>query len=286
MTGTLTLDDWNASVPGVYDNIPNADYHAHKGSLSASGAKLLIEPSCPAKFRQEQETPTFKGIWDFGTVAHGLVLGKPDPFEVLPFANWTTKAAKEAREDARAEGKAPILAKDYVIAKTMAEVVAADPKLGPLFTEGKAEVSLMWTDEKTGIVRRSRPDWMRASQGKRLVFVDYKTAASSEPVKFGKSAADFGYCAQAATAVDGAITLGLDPDPLFVFVAQEKDAPYIVTGTYATDEVLQIGRYLSRKALRTYAECLETGIWPGYADDLVPLELPYWYTRNFEDLIA
>jgi hypothetical protein len=45
--------------PGVYD-IAEDHYHADPvpgGSLSNSGAKKLLPPSCPAKFAYEREHP-------------------------------------------------------------------------------------------------------------------------------------------------------------------------------------------------------------------------------------
>ncbi|MGW9447058.1 hypothetical protein, partial [Bacillus mobilis] len=44
--------------PGVYDGIPEAVYHRDPvpgGSLSSSGARKLLAPSCPALFKYDQE---------------------------------------------------------------------------------------------------------------------------------------------------------------------------------------------------------------------------------------
>ena len=43
--------------PGVYDGLDEAAYHADPvpgGSLSASGAKLLLPPSCPALYADRE----------------------------------------------------------------------------------------------------------------------------------------------------------------------------------------------------------------------------------------
>lgn len=274
--------------PIVIPDMPEADYHGHEGSLSASGAKLLAPPHpCPAKFRHQQDHPVIKDVFDFGSVAHRLVLGKGADIEVLPYDTRKTNAAKEAEDAAREAGKVPILAKDYRLAQDVAEAVTTDPLAGEVFTDGEAEVSLFWPDAETGVTRRARFDWLKHPvEGKRRIIADLKTAYSSRPDKFGKAAADFGYAISAANYVDGAIACGLADDPLFVFVAVEKEAPHVVSTYYATPDVIDLGRALMRSALRTYADCLAADKWPGYLDGPAPLELPIYYTRNLEDLIA
>lgn len=268
--------------PMVILDMPDATYHGHAGSLSASGAKLLAPPApCPAKFRWLQDNPQTKDAYDFGHVAHRLVLGKGAEIEVIDAANWQTKAAKEAAQAARDEGRTPILAKDYERAQAIAERVATDDQSAGIFTGGEAEVSLFWPDEETGVIRRARFDWLQnKTEGRRRVIADLKTARSAEPAAFGRSAADFGYAISAANYVDGAIACGLDPDPLFVFVAVEKEEPHVVSVFYADPDVIELGRALMRSALRTYAKCVAEDRWPGYLDGPSPLELPAYYLNR------
>jgi hypothetical protein len=59
-------------------------YHRDRGSLSCSGAKLLLPPSCPAKFRQRMDNPPEpKPHFDFGSVVHTLTLGAGSDYAVL-----------------------------------------------------------------------------------------------------------------------------------------------------------------------------------------------------------
>ena len=37
--------------PGIYDKIPDEIYHGDRNSLSSTGARKLLAPSCPAKVR-------------------------------------------------------------------------------------------------------------------------------------------------------------------------------------------------------------------------------------------
>jgi hypothetical protein len=92
---------------GFHDDIPEAEYHAHQGSLSVSGAKVLLK--APALFKWQQDHPVHKDVFDFGSAAHALVLGVGAPLHVVHADSWRTKAAQEERDKARAEGSIPLL---------------------------------------------------------------------------------------------------------------------------------------------------------------------------------
>lgn len=277
-----------AGKPTVIYDLPDEVYHAHRGSLSASGAKWLAPPNpCPAKFIWHRDNPVKKDVYDFGHVVHRMVLGAGADFEVIPYETRRSKAAQELDETLRGEGRVPITMPEYEHAQTVAKAVADDPLAGPLFTHGSPEVSLFWPDPETGITRRARLDWLRdKAEGKRRLIVDLKTGRSSDPYVFGKSAADFGYAIAAANYVDGVIACGLDDDPAFLFAVVEKDAPYVVTTLQADDDVIRLGRALMREALNLYAHCTETGQWPGYSSEIEPLNLPGYFVQRIEEMTA
>lgn len=275
--------------PTVIPDLDDADYHGHKTSLSASGAKLLAPPTCcPAKYRWRLDNREFKDSYDFGHVAHRLILGKGQDIEVLPYDSFQPKAPREARDDARAAGRSPILAKDHAKAVTLAGAVRGHDIAGPLFADGEAELSLFWPDPRVdGVTRRARLDWLTpAAPGRRRFIVDLKTARSSEPDAFGRAAADYGYAISAAQYVDGAIACGLADDPAYLLVVVEKDEPHVVSVFQVDDDLLQLGRALLREATRVYAECTATDTWPGYLRDVAPLELPGYYINKIEDFVS
>jgi hypothetical protein len=94
------------TTPGFYDDIPEAEYHADRDSLSVSGAKVLLK--APALFKWQQDHPVHKDVFDFGSAAHALVLGVGAGTD-LRRRRATRLAhqggAKEERDDARAEGR-------------------------------------------------------------------------------------------------------------------------------------------------------------------------------------
>lgn len=290
---TATDERTTAAItrPGVYDGIPEATYHRDPvagGSLSSSGARKLLAPSCPALFRHEQTHPQpHKKVFDLGSAAHELVLGEGPGIVQIDAADMRTKAAKEQRDAAYEEGKIPLLPKDFEQVQEMAEQLKRHPIAGALFQPGtgKPEQSLFWKDPDTGVICRARLDWLPTQvKGRRLVIGDYKTCRSAAPADLSKAVHEHGYHQQDDFYRRGARELGIgDKDTSFVFIFQQKTAPYLVTVVELDHEARRIGKERNDYALRTYARCKESGVWPGFSDDITMLSLPVWAERAHDD---
>jgi hypothetical protein len=275
--------------PGLYPELTNEQYHADPvegGSLSASGAKTILK--APAKFHYQRSHPVYKNEFDFGSVAHALALGDNTvSIDVLDFKDRRTAGYKAAEEAAREAGSVPILKKDYAVIEDMVTALHANQDAMDLLSiPGKPEQSAFWKDERTGIWRRARFDRLPSSDSPIFALVDYKTAASSDPDKFAKAAADFGYHMQAAWYCDAVRALDLHADPAFVFVVQEKEPPYIVTVIQLTEAATDLGSRQNAKAIDRYIECTTSGIWPGYVEGVTHIELPGYYMNTEEEKIT
>lgn len=282
-----------ARPTGMFSHIPDDVYHQDRVSLSSSGARLLLPPSCPAKFREYMDNDRKpKREWDFGHVAHHLVLGKGAQFAVLDPAvhglkvdgtvsdkPTATAGWKAAAAQARARRLVPIHLDDCQKAEAMAKKVAEHPIAGPLLIDGQAEVSLYVDDPGgTGVQLRARPDWMTGPSYNRMWIVDYKTSTTANPAAFARKAADLGYHIQAAFYRLVVIALGLDESPAFVFIAQEKEPPYLVSVVEFDADAIAEGNRLARQAIDTYRRCVDNDDWPSYdgTDTVVPISLPPW----------
>jgi len=270
MTVTIT-------EPGIYDGISNADYHADPvpgGSLSSSGAKKLIAKT-PLHFKHDQQHATHKDVFDYGTAAHSIILEVDESGLVEVEADdWRTKAAREAKDKAYAEGKTPLLTKDIAQVRAMAEAIRTHPEASYLLQDGKPEQSAFWQHE-TGVGLRARFDWLPNKRGAGLIIPDFKTAVSAEPGEFARSAASYGYHQQAAFYCDAAKALDLSPDPVMLFVVQEKTAPYAANVIEIHEDDINNGRALNEKAIRLFQECTLKNEWPGYRMG-DPVRLPKW----------
>ncbi len=274
--------------------LPDGIYPASLGyfpdptRLSPNGAKRLLPPSTPAKFDEYRKNPPGpERVWDFGTVAHKLVLNEGDQFLVLDPAIHglkkdgavadnprATAGWKEAESKARAEGLTPIHVDDYHKALAMAQKVHQHETAGPLLANGDAEQWLLWTDEGSGQKLRQRLDWKTRDDG-RLTVVEYKTAACAHPDVFERKAFDLGYFLAFAFAVTGAAAL-FDESPAYLFVVQEKEPPYDVAVCEPDAEAFRFAHEQMRQAIATYQRCMETGQWPGYPVGINTISVPPW----------
>lgn len=276
--------------PGLYD-LTEAEYHADMvvgGSLSSTGARRLITAT-PAHFAYEREhgrpdTDAFR----FGRAAHTEVLGSGPEVVVVAGTgkdpnSWATNDAKAALIAAQEAGQTPVKPKERAVLDAMAEAIDAHPIAGPLLArEGLPEQSFIARDPESGVMCRVRIDWLPEVSGGRWLAVDYKTCGDASPTGFAESMGKYGYHQQAAFYSDALLWLGLCDDVQFVFVAQEKEPPYLVSVHPVGPRALEWGRLLNRKARDIYRDCTARGEWPGYPLEPEPLELSHWHERRLE----
>jgi hypothetical protein len=266
---------------GAFGDLPDEVYHSDRGSLSFSGAKLLLPPSCPAKFREHMDNPPPpKPQYTFGHAAHRLVLGKGAEILEVDAPDWRGKEAQEARAKA-CNGIAPMLTHELETARQMEQAVRAHPIAGRLFAQGDAEMSLYTTDPLTGIRLRGRTDWLTTVDGQYFV-VDFKTSDTAEPEAFARKGAGYLYHGQHAWYEDLVKAVGLSDSPRFVDVVCEKTPPYVVTVVEFDAESVAEGRRLNRRAIDIYAECIRTDTWPDYGPGIHSISVPIWALDEIE----
>jgi hypothetical protein len=279
------LEPTAVSGPWFVDDLPDPEYHAHP-AFSSTGAREILPPSCPALFLHRRDNPVTKPVFDLGKAAHRLVLGVGAELVVIDAPDWRTKAAREARDEAIAAGQVPLLPDDHTVVERMAAALRAHPQAGPLLAlPGVPERSLFWTDPDTGVECRARTDLMlNPAPGRRDVILDYKTARSADPATFGRTVAEYGFHQQQAWYLDAARANGLvGDDAVFLFVVQEKTPPFLVSVIELDAVAARIGRERNARARAVYAECTQTGSWPGYAADVAVASLPRWAEIQHEE---
>jgi hypothetical protein len=291
--------------PGVYD-IPAAEYHADPvaaGSLSSTGARKLLPPGCPAKFKYWLSHPdTPSRDMDFGSAAHRLILGAGADIVEIDAMDYKKKDAQDARQEAHAAGKIPVLPDQMDRIQEMASRILDHPLAAKVFDprSGRAEQTIVWKEEiqwrphpkadfeYTTVWRRALLDFLtrlRMADG-RLIVPDYKTCKSAEKIAFMKSAAEYGYHQQGPWYIDAVRAAGLTDDVCYLLVAQEKDPPYLVNVIELDPDSLMWGRELNDHALRIYAECTATNTWPGYPPDIALGSLPKYAQYAAEEIVS
>jgi len=262
--------------PGIHSGVSNAAYHADP-ALGSTSLKTLATKT-PAHYQWDKAHPKFSDAFTLGTAAHSLILeDDTDGIRVVQADNWLTKAAKEAKAEALADGKQPLLTKEMTQVFMMRDAVMAHPQARELFTGHKAEESVFW--EEDGLALKCRPD----AWGPGLL-VDLKTTVNADPREFGKTAYNFGYHQSAAHYIDGVEKVTGERLP-FTFVLVEKTAPYLVSVVTLDDEAVTAGAALNDRAKAIYRECTATANWPGYPN-AEPISLPMWANYEMDDLLG
>lgn len=289
--------------PGVY-HLDAAEYHDPDITgewLSNSDARQLIAPGCPAQFRYDRDHGIRKtsDAFSMGHAVHAAILGKGETIAVRPLVNpndpeqvwdsWRTNAAKAWRAEQEAAGRSVILPDDAAIVEAMAEAVHRDRWAHALLSQpGGPELALFWVDPETGVQRRALVDYLPSGTNQRGMIrpADLKSADDVAPDEsMERKLYDHGWHRQATTIADGIEVLGLARSTDFYFIVQSKRAPHLVTVIRLDAEAERIGRIENRRALLVYRECLETGVWPDYADEPVTMSVSPWVAAKFADEI-
>lgn len=258
----------------IHAGLPDDDYFALP-ALSHSDLKLL-DP--PARYRwiKDNQAQTFKAEFDFGHAVHELALGSGPGIDIIDAADWRTNAAKAARDESRAAGRAPLLAADYDRAKQCADAIRTHPVAAKLLDHmDHTEIALVWDDD--GLTRKAKLDGVTGRFG-----FDLKTTDRADTAAFGRSAGKFGYATQDAWYRDAMrACLGID-DPAFLFLVVEKEPPHLVNVIQLDEYDVELGARRNRHRMDLYRTCCETGVWPAYGDGINQAQLPRWAEIDME----
>lgn len=277
-----------------WHNLSEDDYHADpcpSPSLSASCAKTVIGKTLLHAWREHPKSPykvkeTAQRKTDRGSAAHAWLFGGKTIVKIEA-DNYQTKAAKEARDNARAAGLIPILAPEYPYIEEMVEI--AGPRFDALHQgEPICEVSALWQAPSKGW-RRCRIDSMRPDR--RLV-IDYKTTeAAVDALSCERRMFESGYHIQAASNIEAIETL--HPELMgrveFCFQWQEQKPPFALSPPIVVSEAaLELGRQQWERAGQMWDAAVKANRFPAYTDQPhvacpPPWELTRWEERMQND---
>lgn len=220
-----------------------------------------------AKEHPEASTPAMA----FGSAAHKFILEGAEAFAeeyaVAPYIDRRTKIGKEEYEHflQNNQGKTILATEDFEALTLMHFAMKAHPEAWAL-VHGQHETTHVWTDAETGEKCKIRLDCLTTFEG-RPTIVDYKTVNTCEDRAFERDCRQYGYKIQAGMYTEGlAISSGFMIDAGFVFVCQEKKAPYAVRIYRCDPGFVEQGNRQFHELLRSFHMCKEADNWPGYAD--------------------
>jgi hypothetical protein len=267
-------------MPRIDLELSIEEYHAGEGVCSTDLRHIARSPAHYVEYRKTRRSPTPAMI--LGSVFHCLAL-EPETFEleyaIEPELDGRTKEGKAKRAEFQlaSQGKRIIECTVYETAVAMATSLMAHPLARSLVTGGVAEQSIFWESAAVdGVLCKCRPDFVKDLGDGRYLIVDLKSTEDARQEAFEKSAWNQRYYVQAPYYWDGCTAAFGRAPAGFVFIATEKDPPYAVSIYEASVEMLGAGRDEYRRNLRTYKECMDSGVWPAYPAEIRKLMPPKW----------
>jgi hypothetical protein len=273
----------------IIRDLPETDYHT-RPELSSSGARSLLPEykGSPKTYRWYQENPRTSRAFDIGHAVHAKVLGVgagvivyPDE-HLTPSGNVSTKqTTRDWEEDTRNAGYTPIAPDDAARIDAMAEAVLAHPTARAILEVAvHREVSVF--GEVDGVPCRARFDAISDGTRSGVIAADLKTGDDATPNGFTHSIMKYGYDFQQGWYGDVHLASEGVAVDTFAFLVVEKSAPFEVAVHRLPDMWVQMGRRKGQEARRIYAECVSSGVWPGYDTDVQVLEPPAWAVIEHE----
>lgn len=272
---------------GIHLYLPDHVYHRHDdfGLSSSLARRLWWSGITPRQFRYEQlyGSPDTDAL-EFGRAVHSIGLGSGPLVVELDFRDWKTNLAKQKRLEHRLAGRIPLLPGSFAKAKAMAAAVRAHPALMPLLARGWAEASFYSPDPATGLMLRSRPDWLHPTDDDEEVdVVDLKTTDNADPDEFAWSVLRYGYHLQRDWYTRVITASGLRVRR-FLFAAVDKHPPHVVSVSELhpgdRDDFIDAAQE-NRRAIDLYDRCLRSDDWPAHGDGIHRIHLPRTSNRRY-----
>lgn len=228
------------------------DYHAHPAISKSALDQIAKSPAHYAAWLQHKPAPTFDMI--LGTWIHTALL-EPEVFarKYACGAGGDKRTKKYEADLAKIvednPGKELIPPEHWDTVRLMADRFHANPLVKGILASSDVEQSMFWTDERTGIECKGRPDII--TEG---AIIDLKSSKDGSPESFRESVAKYRYHVQAAMYCRGADTILKTPHS-FAIIVVEKEPPYSIVFYNLDSLALMRGVELLDRDLATYSAC-------------------------------
>lgn len=273
----------------IMRNVSYRDYCLLPG-VRTSDLKLFKKSPLHARYAMLHPTDSTPAMAR-GTALHTLVL-QPEKFAkeyaVGPKVDKRTKAGKnewDAFELAN-QNKTLLNEVEFSVIEAMKRAVYEHAWVQAIVQlPSLREFVVAWEDIVPGIaapvVCKALVDL--AVQADDSIVVDLKSTSDASPDEFARSINKYSYHASAAAYLRGLQKAHpIAKRRRFVWIAVESEAPYGVAVYEASEGLLEQGEleYLSWQ--RQYAECTARSQWPGYPQQVQPIDLPKWAWKDVE----
>ena len=264
-------------MDGLTKGISNSEYHG-SDLLSRSTASSLLATS-PQKVRWERDNPlTYKGVpLVMGGCFHSMVLEPEcldEEYAVKPTEidgkSPLTKHYKEEFAAMQAERPHVQWVKDdnWETCEGMANAIMSNSVFTHYASDIDAVAEASGFFNYNGAKCKVRPD-LYTSDG---TIIDLKSTQDASEAGFRSAIRKFKYDFQACWYLEAMRALGL-PARQFIFLAVEKAGSFETASYTLTASEIDRQKPRMQKACEIWATCMESGVWPGYPEEVVTLDL-------------
>jgi hypothetical protein len=170
------------------------------------------------------------------------------------------------------EGRTILETDDARTIDGMVTSLRAHPVGGRILERGLPEVTCRWQDPRTGIECKAKADlWVEEL----ALLADIKGLFDGSWSGFRLASEKYKYHRQDSFYRRGWSAISYTPSAFF-FLCVEKTPPYLVSLFEHHPEDIAAGNEANNTALDIMAECLATGIWPGYPTGVQRVRLRPW----------
>ena len=270
------------TLPAGIHTISMSDYLALKALSAGVCHTILTQSPYHAKYAPWEEA---SAEMDVGTAIHSALLEGVDNIAAIEAEDWRTKAAREARDAARAENKIPMLARN--VAKVQAAVSAAkayidDSEIAGVFEDGVPEQTIIWNEGS--VICKARPDWLAANHT--LMLHVKTTAGSAEPGAWIRNQlGPMGYDLTAMFYERG-LSAGSSrrADLVSVFLIIEQNEPHGCSLVGLSPAMQDLASRKVDRAIRIWQQCEASGKYPCYPSRIAYAEPMNWQIQQEEDV--
>lgn len=241
--------------PGIYRNIPEAEYHALP-YLGSTTMKAFKKNALSSQIPFEPSDLLQKTL-DLGSATHMLSLEGREAFDrkffVAPECDKRTTAGKQMWEmiKAHAAGRTLLDKAQGEAVEGMVKSLYDNEASKIMLNRGANEVTCIWQDKETGIMCKARPDDYSNDCA-----MDLKTCSDIQ--WFHRDIYKYGYEIQDAHYSEGLIQNGAPVD-IFYFIAVQSSGTFPVRVGHLTYEHREAAKQEWRRLLNLYAECKSKG---------------------------
>ena len=290
---------------GIYLGVPEAEYHNHPALSRSVLAKAARYSPAHAYYDWKEDDEEYStDATSLGRAVHSYVLtpgvfeeeygvtpescegtyNSGDPCTASPKnrydGTWYCGRHNPDQEPDEIEGLSP---SKYEKIEGMTGALQRDPDTIMLLFEGSGltEVTILWTDEVTGLQCKARLDRVVEINGS-LHVVDLKTTRSAHPDDFRRSISKYGYWLQPVFYPHGLRELVDMPVRSFVFACVESDKPFVVQCFQLADETRKAAARRLSSLMSSMQQAVEEGVREGYHDGVAPIDMKRYEKERLE----